>query len=57
VVLRAVAGGQAAAGLLVRPAPIGAIAAAARERRRMPPKTTFFTPKPRTGMVWRPVAD
>jgi len=23
----------------------------------MPPKTTFFYPKPRTGMVYRVVAD
>ena len=25
----------------------------ANARRRMPPKTTFFSPKPRTGMVFR----
>ncbi|MGH9062616.1 MAG: DUF1015 domain-containing protein [Acidimicrobiales bacterium] len=54
-VLAAVADGRASAGVLVRPAPVDVIAAAARDRRRMPAKTTFFTPKPRTGMVIRPV--
>jgi uncharacterized protein (DUF1015 family) len=33
------------------------IAAWAAARRRMPPKTTYFSPKPRTGMVLRLLAD
>lgn len=56
-VVEAVMSGQADAAVLVRPAPVAVIAEAARGRRRMPPKTTFFTPKPRTGMVFRPVRD
>ncbi|HZD65258.1 MAG TPA: DUF1015 domain-containing protein [Acidimicrobiales bacterium] len=54
-VLAAVAAGRAQAGVLVRPAPVAAIARAANEGRRLPAKTTFFTPKPRTGMVFRPL--
>jgi uncharacterized protein (DUF1015 family) len=52
-VLAAVAKGDADAGFLLRPATIAQIAATARARRRMPPKTTFFYPKPRTGLVFR----
>lgn len=52
-VVRAVADGRAAAGLLIRPATVAVIARAAGERRRLPAKSTFFTPKPRTGMVFR----
>jgi uncharacterized protein (DUF1015 family) len=33
--------------------PVGVIETWARDRRRMPPKSTFFRPKPRTGMVFR----
>ena len=32
---------------------IAQIDAWARARRRMPPKSTYFHPKPRTGMVFR----
>ena len=53
--LRAVADGRAQAAVLVRPATVDQIAAAARERRRFPSKSTFFAPKPRTGLVFRPV--
>jgi uncharacterized protein (DUF1015 family) len=45
--------GDAQAGFLLRPASVAQIAAAARARRRMPAKTTFFYPKPRTGLVFR----
>jgi len=41
------------AGVLLRPATVAQIAAVARDGDRMPPKTTFFTPKPATGMVFR----
>ena len=49
----AVAAGSAQAALLLRPASVDQIAAAARAARPMPEKTTFFSPKPRTGMVFR----
>ena len=52
-VVAAVEKGNAQAGFLLRPATVAQIAAAARAGRRMPPKTTFFYPKPRTGMVFR----
>lgn len=52
-VIRAVEDGRARAGILIRPASVEVIARAARERRRLPAKSTFFTPKPRTGMVFR----
>ncbi|HLI14902.1 MAG TPA: DUF1015 domain-containing protein [Acidimicrobiales bacterium] len=47
--------GEAQAAFLLRPATIEQIAQTAHGDRRMPPKTTFFHPKPRTGMVYRPV--
>jgi uncharacterized protein (DUF1015 family) len=53
----AVEQGTAQAAVLLRPASVAAIAEAAHEGLRMPPKTTFFHPKPRTGMVFRPVRD
>ncbi|HVB04746.1 MAG TPA: DUF1015 domain-containing protein [Acidimicrobiales bacterium] len=53
----AVASGRAQAAVLLRPATVAQIADTAHSGRRMPPKTTFFQPKPRTGMVFRPVAD
>lgn len=49
----AVAAGQADAAVLLRPASVDQIAAIAEGGVRMPPKTTFFWPKPRTGMVIR----
>lgn len=53
LVLKAVGGGEAAAGLLLRPATVAQIAANAHAGVRMPAKTTFFHPKPRTGVVFR----
>ncbi|MGH9077234.1 MAG: hypothetical protein ACRDY0_07250, partial [Acidimicrobiales bacterium] len=41
------------AGVLLRPATIAQVAATATGGERMPPKTTYFHPKPRTGMVFR----
>ncbi|HWC09776.1 MAG TPA: DUF1015 domain-containing protein [Acidimicrobiales bacterium] len=52
-VVAAVAAGSASVGLLLRPATVEQIAAAARAGRRMPQKTTFFRPKLRTGLVFR----
>ena len=49
----AVASGHAFAGVLLRPVDVRQIARTARAGRRMPTKTTFFYPKPRTGMVFR----
>ena len=51
----AVAKGEAQAALLLRPATVGQIAATGHGGARMPPKTTFFWPKPRTGVVLREV--
>ena len=45
--------GQADAAILLRPVTVAQIAQWARARRCMPPKTTYFVPKPRTGMVFR----
>jgi uncharacterized protein (DUF1015 family) len=39
--------------ILLRPVTVPQISAWAAARRRMPPKTTYFNPKPRTGMVFR----
>ncbi len=49
----AVASGAAQAGVLLRPATVAQIEATAHGGDRMPPKTTFFHPKPRTGLVFR----
>lgn len=49
----AVASGAASAAVLLRPATVEQISAVSRGASRMPPKTTFFWPKPRTGMVIR----
>jgi uncharacterized protein (DUF1015 family) len=45
--------GEAQAGVLLRPASVRQIAAAASAGRRFPEKTTFFYPKPQTGLVFR----
>jgi uncharacterized protein (DUF1015 family) len=45
--------GEAQAGVLLRPAGVGQIIEIAHGGERMPPKTTFFHPKPRTGVVFR----
>jgi len=49
--------GAAQAAFLLRPCTVAQIAAVASAGDRMPPKTTFFTPKPATGMVIRPLWD
>jgi uncharacterized protein (DUF1015 family) len=49
----AVAAGTASAAVLLRPATVEQISAISRGGVRMPPKTTFFWPKPRTGAVIR----
>jgi uncharacterized protein (DUF1015 family) len=51
----AVAGGDAQFGVLLRPATVAQIEATAHGGERMPPKTTFFHPKPPTGLVFRPL--
>ncbi len=45
--------GRADAAVLLRPVGVDTIRAAAAAGIRMPEKTTFFAPKPRTGMVFR----
>jgi uncharacterized protein (DUF1015 family) len=47
--------GEVDAGVLLRPATVEQIVDIARGGERMPPKTTFFHPKPRTGVVLRDV--
>jgi uncharacterized protein (DUF1015 family) len=54
-VTAAVEKGEADAAVLLRPATVAQIAETGRGGERMPPKTTFFFPKPRTGMVFRAV--
>jgi ABC-type amino acid transport substrate-binding protein len=51
--LAAVRDGEAQAAVLLRPVTVEQIADWAAARRRMPPKTTYFSPKPATGMVFR----
>jgi uncharacterized protein (DUF1015 family) len=48
-----VAAGDADAAILLPPVTVAQIRAAADARVRMPQKTTFFAPKPRTGLVFR----
>jgi len=47
----------AQAAVLLRPVTVEQIAAWAHAGRRMPPKSTYFHPKPRTGMVYRTLAS
>ena len=51
--MEALATGAGQAAFLLRPVTVAQIAEWAEARRRMPPKTTYFSPKPRTGMVFR----
>ncbi len=51
--LLAVRTGEANAAVFCRPATVSQISRTAQGGDRMPPKTTFFWPKPRTGMVMR----
>ncbi len=43
--------------VLMRPTPVGAVAAVAAAGARMPRKSTLFTPKPASGLVMRRFAD
>ncbi|MDR1431569.1 MAG: DUF1015 domain-containing protein [Propionibacteriaceae bacterium] len=52
--LQAVGSGGYTAGVLIRPTSLDEIRRTARQRLLMPPKSTFFTPKLRTGLVIRP---
>jgi len=56
-VIKAVAGGDAAAAVLIRPVSVAEIERTARDGVLMPPKSTFFTPKLRTGFVIRPLDE
>jgi uncharacterized protein (DUF1015 family) len=49
----AVTSGAADWAVLIRPVTVAAIEANAHTGKRMPPKSTFFYPKPRTGIVFR----
>lgn len=53
-IVAALGSGRAEFGVLLRPATVAQIEENAHSGRRMPPKTTFFHPKPRTGQVFRP---
>ena len=55
-VVDVLAGGGAEAAVLIRPVSIAEIERTAREGLLMPPKSTFFAPKLRTGFVLRPLA-
>ncbi|MGI8867967.1 MAG: DUF1015 family protein [Mycobacteriales bacterium] len=50
--IRAAAGGTV---LALNPTPVAAVAEVADAGDRMPRKSTLFTPKPRTGLVFRPI--
>lgn len=54
-VIGAVRDGRAQAGVLLRPVPLAQIEAIAHGGERMPPKSTFFNPKPSTGAVFMSV--
>ncbi len=53
--LAQVRSGAASAAVLIRPVSLAEIERTAREGVLMPPKSTFFTPKLRTGLVIRPM--
>ena len=53
--LAEVDGGRASAAVLIRPVSVPEIERTAREGLLMPPKSTFFTPKLKTGFVIRPL--
>ncbi len=53
--LGAVDSGEAEAAVLIRPVGVAEIERTAREGLLMPPKSTFFTPKLKTGLVIRPM--
>ena len=47
--------GEASCAILIRPVSLEEIRRTADTGELMPPKSTFFTPKLLTGMVWRPM--
>ena len=49
--------GRASAAVLIRPVSVAEIERTAREGLLMPPKSTFFTPKLKTGFVIRPLTE
>lgn len=51
----ALAAAGAGTALLLNPTPVAAVTAVAAAGERMPRKSTLFTPKPRTGLVIRPL--
>jgi uncharacterized protein (DUF1015 family) len=51
----AIASGEARSAFLLAPPPFEAVRAIAKAGEAMPPKSTFFIPKPRTGIVIRPL--
>ena len=55
-VVDAVTSGAAVGAVLIRPVSVAEIERTAREGALMPPKSTFFTPKLRTGLVVRSLA-
>ena len=55
-IVDAVTSGRAPAGVLLRPVPVSTIEEFAHRRELMPPKSTFFSPKPKTGLVLRSLA-
>jgi uncharacterized protein (DUF1015 family) len=54
-VLEALAAGRADAAVLLRPVTVAQIAATAHDHALMPPKSTFFWPKLKTGLLFRSV--
>jgi len=54
-VLERIKAGEATCAILIRPVSLEEIRRTADTGELMPPKSTFFTPKLLTGMVWRPV--
>lgn len=54
-VLGRIKAGEATCAILIRPVSLEEIRRTADTGELMPPKSTFFTPKLLTGMVWRPV--
>ena len=54
-VLTSVSTGSASCAILIRPVSLEEIRRTADTGELMPPKSTFFTPKLLTGMVWRPL--
>ena len=52
-VISKVRNGAASCAVLIRPVSIAEIRRTADTGELMPPKSTFFTPKPLTGMLWR----